>query len=159
MSTNKKLLTIFIIFVVFDAGLLLYYFVFNSNPVISEVNTYQSIPIQKITDIAVESLDANQQSASPLGIEGQVTGPWYFEGVFPVVLLDANGKEIARTQARAQGEWTTPNFVPFKAELTFTKPETSTGIVRFMNDNPSGLAKNQKLLTCLLNFSLMRVFS
>ncbi len=153
MSTNKKLLLLFIVFIVFDAGLLLFYFfVFNASPGAQEVNTYQSMPIQKITDIVVDSVESNQQIASPLEIEGQATGPWYFEGVFPVVLLDGNGKEIARTQAHAQGEWTTSNFVPFKAELNFIKPETLTGVLRFMNDNPSGLAQNQKTYDVTVKF-------
>jgi hypothetical protein len=79
-----------------------------------------------------------------LKIEGKAKGSWFFEAVFPMKLVDSNGKEIAFAQAQAQGDWMTYNFVSFIAELNFEKVETDTGVLIFHNDNPSGLPENSK---------------
>jgi len=63
---------------------------------------------------------------SPLIIEGEAGG-WYFEGEFPVKLLDSGGSVIARGNARAQGDWMTATLVPFKVTLSFTAPAGATG--------------------------------
>ncbi|MCJ7666539.1 MAG: Gmad2 immunoglobulin-like domain-containing protein [Actinobacteria bacterium] len=83
----------------------------------------------------------DQLIESPLMIEGQARGTWYFEATFPVKLLDANGNVIATYYAQAQGEWMTEDFVPFKAQIEFNKPATATGILVLEKDNPSGLAE------------------
>lgn len=65
---------------------------------------------------------------------------WYFEGSFPVEVIDANGRRLAQGIAQAQGEWMTTNFVPFKAPITLSAtPATQTGTIILRNDNPSGL--------------------
>ena len=92
--------------------------------------------------IQVSSPQANQVVTSPLVVTGQARGPWYFEASFPVRLLDANGKVLAATTARAQSDWMTTDFVPFKATLTFDAPSTPTGTLVLANDNPSGLPAN-----------------
>lgn len=79
---------------------------------------------------------------SPLTIEGEARGTWYFEASFPVKLLDANGNMLAQAPAQAQGEWMTTDFVPFSVTLTFTKATTSTGVLVLEKDNPSGLPEN-----------------
>lgn len=81
---------------------------------------------------------------SPQPITGTARGNWFFEAVFPIILEDANGVEIARGIAEAQGDWMTEEYVPFKALLTFTVPQTDTGILVFEKDNPSGLPEYDK---------------
>ncbi|MDB5259460.1 MAG: hypothetical protein JWO73_668, partial [Candidatus Taylorbacteria bacterium] len=78
----------------------------------------------------------NQLITSPLVITGKARGTWFFEATFPAVLLDANGKEIARMPIRAEGEWMTNEFVPFKTTFTFAKPATKTGTLVLKKDNP-----------------------
>ena len=78
----------------------------------------------------------------PLVIEGEALGTWFFEGVFPIMLLDSNGNAVARHFAQAQGEWMTEDFVPFKAQIEFEKPSTDTGTLILLKDNPSGLGEN-----------------
>lgn len=80
--------------------------------------------------------------ASPLTVNGQARGFWFFEASFPVRLYDANGAEIAVAVAQAQGEWMTENFVPFEATLNFNPPATPTGILVLEKDNPSGLPEH-----------------
>src|SRR5476651_630333 len=43
----------------------------------------------------------NEDLVSPLTVTGEARGSWYFEGSFPVLLLDANGKELSHTTAKA----------------------------------------------------------
>jgi hypothetical protein len=94
--------------------------------------------------IRVSTPAAGSTISSPLSVSGQARGGWYFEASFPVQILDANGKVIGEGPAQAQGEWMTSEFVPFSASISFTKPTTATGIVRFKNDNPSGLPENDR---------------
>lgn len=79
--------------------------------------------------------------SSPVDIKGEARGNWYFEGSFPVRLLDANGKELAILPVQAQDEWMTTEFVPFIINLSFKKPTTTTGTLVFQKDNPSGLSE------------------
>lgn len=86
---------------------------------------------------------------SPLVITGEVRGNWFFEGSFPVVLVNWDGLIIGEGLAKAKDDWMTTDFVPFHAELTFTKPENSTnqdyakrGTIIFRKDNPSGLPEH-----------------
>lgn len=72
---------------------------------------------------------------SPLIVEGEAGG-WYFEGEFPVKLLDSGGSVIARGNALAQGDWMTTDLVPFKVTLTFTAPVGATGALVLDQNNP-----------------------
>ena len=77
---------------------------------------------------------------SPLIIEGEARGTWYFEADFPVLLLDENGDQIALAIAFAQDYWMTEDFVPFKVELKFNvQKRIQRGILVFKKDNPSDL--------------------
>ncbi len=102
--------------------------------------------------IVVTSPVQGAQVTSPITIKGSARGSWYFEGVFPVVLLDSTGKEIARSKAQAQGEWTTADYVPFTATLTFPTPATTAGTLVLEKDNPSGLPENDKNLSISVTF-------
>ncbi|MBX4211701.1 MAG: Gmad2 immunoglobulin-like domain-containing protein [Candidatus Yanofskybacteria bacterium] len=104
------------------------------------------------TNVKVTSPLPNSTIKSPLTITGQARGSWFFEAVFPVKLLDGNGKVIATGQAQAQGDWQTTNFVPFKVNLTFTKPSTATGTLVFEKDNPSGLPQNDQSVSFKIKF-------
>jgi len=85
---------------------------------------------------------------SPIKVEGEARGYWFFEGDFPVILNDANGNFLATGIAKAQGEWMTENFVPFELELKFKRPENEPryGVLIFHRDNPSGLSEHDEEL-------------
>lgn len=89
---------------------------------------------------------------SPATIEGRVRGPWYFEASFPVYLLDAEGDTIARTPARADGDWMTPEFVTFRATLAFTTPASKFGTLILAKDDPSGLPEHAAELRVPIRF-------
>ena len=69
--------------------------------------------------ICVSAPRPNQTISSPLVLEGEARGVWFFEASFPARLFDDDGNEIAVAIAQAQGEWMTEDFVPFLATLEF----------------------------------------
>ena len=97
---------------------------------------------------------------SPLVIEGQARGNWFFEASFPVVLTNWDGLIIAEGVATAKGDWMTEDFVPFTATLTFLNPMTATspdfmtrGSLILQRDNPSGLPEYDAALEIPVRFS------
>lgn len=85
---------------------------------------------------------ANGLVSSPLLVTGEAR-LWYFEGVFPIRLLNESGRIIVSGQAQADDNWMTEEWVPFTAELIFpTQPSGSRGTLLLMDDNPSGLSEN-----------------
>ncbi len=92
--------------------------------------------------ISVSRPRPNEAVSSPLIIEGQARGTWFFEASFPIKLFDAQNNLIATAIAQAQSDWMTEDFVPFQAELNFTALATETGILILEKDNPSDLPEN-----------------
>ncbi|MCC6934442.1 MAG: Gmad2 immunoglobulin-like domain-containing protein [Candidatus Yanofskybacteria bacterium] len=81
--------------------------------------------------------------SSPLRVAGKARGTWFFEGSFPVILTDWDGRIIATVPAQAQSEWMTTDWVPFEAILTFEKPSYGArGSLILKKDNPSGLPEH-----------------
>ncbi|MEA1949314.1 MAG: Gmad2 immunoglobulin-like domain-containing protein [Thermodesulfobacteriota bacterium] len=76
--------------------------------------------------------------ASPLRIRGHARGKWFFEGDFPVVIKDTNGKAIAKGFATAKNGWMTETFVPFEGMIEFKGPGSgSKGTLVLKKDNPT----------------------
>jgi len=100
--------------------------------------------------IVITSPIKDQIITSPLNLEGQARGYWFFEASAPVVLTDWDGRIIAESYITADGEWMTTDFVPFTGELEFEKPEFPEGLnygfIIFKKDNPSGLPENDDAL-------------
>jgi hypothetical protein len=94
------------------------------------------------SEIVVDSPLTNEFMTSPWVVEGRAKGPWFFEAIFPVRLLNGEGEEIARTSAQAQSDWQTSTFVPFKAEIEFDRVTTATGTLILEKSNSSGLVEN-----------------
>ena len=95
--------------------------------------------------ISVDSPRIKEKVSSPFTISGKARGSWFFEGSFPVILTDWDGKIIAKGIAKAQGEWMTTEYVPFTATLTYTLPAGTLytrGTLILKKDNPSD---NRKL--------------
>ncbi len=89
-------------------------------------------------EIAVTAPALNAVITSPVTVEGQAPGPWYFEASFPVKVLDGDGTVLGQGPVQAQSDWMTTGTVPFAATLSFAKPKYATGTIVFHNDNPSG---------------------
>ncbi|MCE9548826.1 Gmad2 immunoglobulin-like domain-containing protein [Candidatus Nomurabacteria bacterium] len=102
--------------------------------------------------IKVSNPQPNQIVTSPLELTGEAR-LWYFEGSFPVEILDANGKKLGVSYVQAEGEWMTTEFVPFKGNLIFSSPETSTGTLILRKDNPSDMRELDDSISIPIRFS------
>ena len=78
---------------------------------------------------------------SPLVVTGEARGNFFFEGSFPVKLLDGGGKVLVSGVATSSKNWMTMDFIPFSVSLTFVKPSLPFGTLILEKDNPSGLAQ------------------
>jgi hypothetical protein len=109
--------------------------------------------------ISVSSPLPGEVIETPFEIEGQARGQWYFEAEFHIVLTDWDGKIIAETNARAQDDWMTEEFVPFKATIEFESPYEEgdpdfmkNGTLILRKANPSGLPENDDDLEIPIKF-------
>ena len=104
--------------------------------------------------VATSSLRSDMVVASPLALEGTVTGGgWFFEATFPIEIIAADGRTVlATTTARAEADWASTGTVPWSAVLVFNAPHGSSGYVLFKNDNPSGDPSKEKTLQVPVRF-------
>ena len=93
--------------------------------------------LEKTDLILLSTPRPNQVVSSPLRIEGQAPGFWFFEGDFPVKIFDDQGEVLGVGFVTAQGEWMTEEFVPFEGRLVFDPPTTARGMLILEKDNPS----------------------
>ncbi|MCX7779025.1 MAG: GerMN domain-containing protein [Patescibacteria group bacterium] len=97
----------------------------------------------------------NEKIKSPLKIKGEAKGFWFFEAEFRAELYDENENFLGRAILTARDDWMTEGFVPFEGELNFSSPSTTTGILKFLSANPSGLTENQKIFELPVKFEEM----
>jgi hypothetical protein len=114
-------------------------------------NEPQTAAVQIVSSdgrVSVSQPAADALIVSPVTVQGTVTGGgWFFEGSFPVHVLDSNGMVIGRGVAQAQGDWTSTSSVPFTALVTYTMPKGADGRIVLLKDNPSGDAGNDLSLS------------
>lgn len=109
--------------------------------------------LEKTDLIRINNPRPNQLIESPLEINGEARGYWFFEADFPVKLLDGNGEEIGIAIAQTFLPWMTEDFVPFEAILEFEAPATNMGELILVKDNPSGLPEHSDQLRVPVKFS------
>jgi hypothetical protein len=108
--------------------------------------------LEKQNLIQASSPRPNATIKSPITIEGQARGYWFFEASFPIKILDGNGEVLGTGIAQAKSDWMTENFVAFSAEIEFKTPVSKKGTVILEKDNPSGLPENADQMTIPVNF-------
>ena len=102
--------------------------------------------------ITLDSPLPGETISSPLTIKGKARGAWFFEGDFPVILLDGQGKKVAESYVTAQGEWMTKNFVEFEGTIDFKTTYSGTrGALVLKKDNPTGLPQFDDSLEIPIN--------
>lgn len=84
----------------------------------------------------------NAEVGCTFNIEGEISGSWFFEGVFPIKLLSSTGTEILTVQAKAVGDANTEELVKFTAQVVCTDICNGEAKLVFLKDNPSGEAAN-----------------
>jgi hypothetical protein len=119
---------------------------------VAENQPAPSPPSNVDVSIKVTQPEANTLVVSPLVIKGEAKGSWFFEASFPIKLLDDKGTVLAQGTAQAQGNWMTEDFVPFTAQLNFSKPSATAGSLILSKDNPSGLPANDRQIVIPVNF-------
>lgn len=103
--------------------------------------------LEKRDLIVIDNPRPNQEIQSPLTIQGQARGYWFFEASFPIQLKDENGSIIAQGIATAKTDWMTEEFVAYEANLEFQPPGSgSKGTLILKKDNPSGLPEHDDAL-------------
>ena len=69
-------------------------------------------------DVVLSTLKSNDIITSPLIVEGKAKG-YFFEGSFPVELVDANGNVLVQTTADATENWMQIGYVKFQSRISF----------------------------------------
>lgn len=102
--------------------------------------------------IVIENPRPNQTIESPLMLKGRARGMYFFEGSFPVTLVDAQGNVLAEGFVTADGEWMTEDFVPFSGELTFEGQGDGKLLLRRNNPAPEEAPQNNATLEVPVSF-------
>jgi len=93
----------------------------------------------------------NEIITSPLKIQGNIVGSWFFEGSMPVKLVNNMNEVIASGLASSDQDWMTEKPIPFSASLEFLTNATS-GFLIISKDNPSGLPENDGFIKLPVRF-------
>jgi len=99
--------------------------------------------LNKNADIIIVQPQKDELISGVLQVTGEAPGSWFFEGSFPVKIIDENDKEIIQGTASSYGEWMKDGPVPFHTEMNISKTSGS-GWVVLQKDNPSGKAENNQ---------------
>jgi glucose/arabinose dehydrogenase len=119
---------------------------------ITRIADEQQQAVYETEDLRLYAPDPAEPLSGNVEIRGETPGTMFFEGDFPVRLEDDAGNVLATSIATAQDEWMTEDFVTFTSEISFTKPETNSGALVFIKDNPSGLPENDKEIRVPVTF-------
>lgn len=85
--------------------------------------------------------------SSPLVIEGEVKGPWFFEGTFPIKIEDKGGNLIKQGVAQSSEDWMSTGWVSFRTSIDFDIEKEIDAIIIFKKSNPSDLPENEDQAT------------
>ena len=97
--------------------------------------------------IKVELPFAGAVTGKTFTVKGKARGTWFFEGSFPIEVLDREGNVIAQGVAQAQGEWMTTDFVSFTADIAVPESYMGLSTLKLSKDNPSGEPENDAFIS------------
>lgn len=141
----KRTLWGLILLVLMTAG----FFLYRAGQSLPEIEP----PVAQDNLIRITLPVSGETVSSPLSVSGEARGNWYFEGSFPIEILDANGNRLGIHYATASGEWMTEEFVPFTGTLEFATSTTETGTLVFHKDNPSDMRQYDDKREIAVRFS------
>lgn len=103
-------------------------------------------PVARSSDlrafIQVQAPLRGEAVSSPLVVNGQAVGPWFFEASFPLELVTADGEIIATSYVTADGDWMTTDFVSFEGSIEFEVAQPTEAYLILRRDNPSDLREH-----------------
>lgn len=109
---------------------------------------------EQVASVVVDMPQAQSTISSPFITNGKARGTWFFEGSFPIEVIDSNGTSLGTGIAHAQGDWMTEAYVPFDATITFiTATSTTHGFVLYKKDNPSGMPEHDAVIAVPVIFA------
>ncbi|MBP9697942.1 MAG: Gmad2 immunoglobulin-like domain-containing protein [Candidatus Moranbacteria bacterium] len=91
-----------------------------------------------VADIRIELPTPGAVVGKEFKVMGEARA-WYFEGSFPIEILDANGARLVAVPAQAQDEWMTAEFVAFEADITIPADYMGPATIVLHKDNPSDM--------------------
>lgn len=91
-------------------------------------------------------------------VEGSVVGDWFFEGVFPVRVINQEGEIMDSLSAEALEEWTTEEAVPFSFKIETDLDEESIVVLKFEKSNPSGLEENSDSAEITITLKPLKIY-
>lgn len=109
--------------------------------------------LEKADLIRVTNPRPGEPISSPLVVEGEARGYWFFEASFPIFLFNESGSVIASAVVQAESDWMTKDFVSFRATLEFREPTSKQGTLLLQKDNPSGLPEHDDELVIPVMFN------
>ena len=89
-------------------------------------------------DIVLNSPTPGITVGHSFSVTGQARGTWYFEASFPIEVTKPDGSVLVQTHGSAQGDWMTPDFVPFSASVDVGSYR-GLATLTLKRDNPSGM--------------------
>lgn len=109
---------------------------------------------ESVNTVSISNPLPGEVISSPLLLEGQASGAWFFEGSAPVTLTDWDGLIIAEGYVTATGDWMTTDIVPFTGTLEFTTPiYGDRGNLIFRRANASDLFEHDAALELPVYFT------
>jgi hypothetical protein len=104
-------------------------------------------------DLVSFSTLPNTEVEGVISYLGVVKGGYFFEGNILVNILDANKKVLVKNSGTAKDDWMTTGPVKFEGYLDFSGLPKGPAFIEIHNDNPSGLAANDKsiLIPVIIN--------
>ncbi|MCB9817929.1 hypothetical protein H6787_00385 [Candidatus Nomurabacteria bacterium] len=104
---------------------------------------------EKADLIQVTTPEIGSTVSSPIIVAGEARGYWFFEGSFPINVVDWDGRIIGEGFATAENDWMTEDFVSFTGTIEYDLSADTPykrGAIIFKKDNPSGLPEHDDAL-------------
>jgi hypothetical protein len=97
-------------------------------------------------DLVFFSIEPGQEVSGKITATGSVGG-YYFEGSFPIIILDENKNKTPYGPgfAKATSDWMASGPVPFTADFDFSVIPKGKYYIKLMQDDPSGGESGMKI--------------
>lgn len=105
-------------------------------------NTDQQVLSEKGSILILDNIKDGDTVDEGFEIKGRVSGEWFFEGTFPVRVLNTQGEIIESLIATSKGDWMTSNLVDFTFTLDLDLDKESIVKIVFEKSNASNLVEN-----------------
>jgi hypothetical protein len=144
MAQRKKVMLVILgVIIIFLAG----YFILKNTRKGSEqtILSTEQVSQNENNPLAAQEIHVKvpEKISLPLTLEGTVKGNWFFEGSFPVYLLNDKDEILSVGLATTDGEWMTDATIPFHVTIP-TFHYTGSGSILFKKDNPSDDPKHDR---------------